>query len=113
MTIAAFTLVVPPNGGAHRVFFKDAADVVEIALDWSSVLDSGDTISGTATWTYDGPDVVLVKSSQSDATPYARVKYSAGTNGVDYLVHCTVATTAGLNYRRSFTLSVRRPTTGA
>lgn len=109
MTLAAFTVRAQPQGGGVRTFRKDAADTTEYAVDWTDVLDTGDSVSGAATWTIDGPDSVLTKSSQSEATPIVRAKFTAGTNDYNYLIHCTVGTTLGLNYRRSFTIQVRRP----
>lgn len=106
MTAAARTVTVSAGGGGHRIIRKAPGDVIDVAFDWSAALDSGDTITGTPTWTVGAG---LTKDSQSNTTTSATAFLSGGTADASYLVLCKVVTTGGRTIERGCTVQVRSP----
>lgn len=107
MTHASRTVTPSAGGGGHRLILKAPGEVIDIAFDWSACLDSGDTITGTPTWTVASG---LTKDSQSNTTTTATAFFSGGTAEANYLVLCKiVTTTGGRTIERGCTVQVRSP----
>lgn len=96
-----------------REFYKDADgydaidkrpdEVADYQLDFSSNLDSGDTIS-TDTWTV---PTGITEDSNSNDTTTATVWLSGGTAGQKYLIQCQVVTAQGRTKDRQFRVYVK------
>lgn len=89
---------------------KDPGATEPFSLDFSNDLASGDTITGTPTWTFETAEGLttgaLTKSAQSNSTTVATIRIAGGVDGASYYVVCTVATTNGDTYVRRFLLDV-------
>lgn len=108
MTLAAYT-ITPTAWGGLRIFRKGTADVISVTFDWSAMLESGETITGTPGWELDAG---ITKDSQSNTTTSASAVLSSGTTDTSYTVSCSVTTTGGAaarTYKRACTIQVRRP----
>ncbi len=71
---------------------KDPAEVLDYQIDWSTRLDTSDTITGSATWTVPSG---ITKDSQGDTTTTSTITLSGGTAGEQYSLSATVVTTGG------------------
>lgn len=78
---------------------KDPDAVLDYTMDWSEWLETGDTITGTPTWTV---PTGLTKASQSNTTTAATAWISGGVAGMNYLVACKIVTAGGRTDERSF-----------
>lgn len=96
---------------------KDPADVVDYVFDFapftndrqdafSDFLGAGETITA-ATVTAD-PGVTVDSSGITGSSTAVTVWLSGGTHGADYVVACTVTTSAGRTKRRRLGVRVRR-----
>lgn len=95
-----------------REFYKDADgfdaidkrpdEVADYQLDFSSNLDSGDTIS-TDTWTVPSG---ITEDNNTNTTTTATVWLSGGTAGAKYLIQCQVVTVQGRTKDRQFRVYV-------
>ena len=72
--------------------FKDPDEVLDYQIDWSTRLDTSDTITGTATWAVPSG---ITKDSQADTTTTSTITLSGGTAGAQYSLSATVTTTGG------------------
>jgi len=97
---------------------KDPNAVLDYLRDWGpetgaandgSIDDDGwlqgDTISGS-TWSFTGPDALLVIESSSNTTETATVWLSGGTEGRSYTVTNRVTTAGGRTEDRSISIEV-------
>lgn len=75
---------------------KDAADVVDYQIDWSTWLETGETIS-TSSWSV---DTGLTKDSDSNTTTTATIWVSSGTAGTAYKAYNTITTSAGRTQKK-------------
>lgn len=82
---------------------KDPDEVLDYQIDWSSNLDSGDTIS-TSTFT---AATGLTKDSESNTTTASTVWLSGGTFGKSYLVTCRIVTAQARTKERVFRVHVK------
>lgn len=95
------------GGDVLRVFTKTPDEVLDFAIDFTSALDSGDSITGTPTWTVPAG---ITKDSQSNTTTSATAFFSSGTAGGAYVVQCRITTTPGARQlERAITIQVRDP----
>lgn len=95
------------GGDVLRVFTKTPDEVLDFAIDFTAALDSGDSISGAATWTVPS-GITQGAVSVSGATAISF--FSGGTAGGAYVVQCRVTTTPGARQlERAITIQVRDP----
>jgi hypothetical protein len=80
-----------------REFLKDPNAVLDYVFDWSSWLQTSETIS-TATFTVESG---ITKNSESNTTTNATVWLSGGTVGERYTITCRVTTNQGRTDDRS------------
>lgn len=85
------------------IFFsdKDPAEVIVLSVDWSQVLESGETVS-SASWLVSNTsnqteDTASMISGSVDisASPIIRQKIAGGTDGNSYLHRCRIVTNTG------------------
>jgi len=85
-------------------FVKDPDEILDYQIDWTTLLETGETLS-TSTWT---PDGGLTKVSESHtAAGVSTVFVSGGTNGTTYKVKCEVTTSAGRTYNRTIFVEIK------
>lgn len=75
---------------------KDPDELLDYALEWSNVLEDGETIS-TSTWTV---PTGLTDSAASISGTQTRIWFSSGTAGVTYAVTNKITTSEGRTYER-------------
>jgi len=83
-----------------RHFLKDPDAVLDYQIDWSSWLDTGETISASA-WTV---PTGLTEDSDSNTTTTATVWLSGGTAGVTYSVTNQITTSDSRTEDRTITI---------
>ena len=105
---------------------KDKDETLDYSIDWSRILEGGDTVS-SATWYIDDADGV--KTEAQDNTPInglgvlfggttisngkvTTVRLASGTNNVRYRITCKISISStglnnGLIYERSVFLRVK------
>lgn len=110
MTSSARTLTPQPDGGT-RVFRKAVNEEVDYAIDWTELLDAGDSISESLAdapvWTV---PTGLTNESTAVANPVTSVTLSGGTTETEYVIRCRITTTPGGRvFERAFTVQVRDP----
>lgn len=81
---------------------KDPDEVLDYALDWSNVLETGETIS-TSTWTVPSG---ITDSSASISGSTTRIWLSSGTSGTVYSVTNKIVTSDGRTWERTARLPV-------
>jgi hypothetical protein len=86
-----------------ETYTKDSDATLDYALDWSSWLQTGETIS-VVVWTVPSG---ITKVSQSESTTAAVIWLSGGTIGSDYNVACKITTSAGRIDERTMRILVR------
>jgi hypothetical protein len=84
--------------------FKEPAESLDFGIDWSDLLGTGETVTGT-NWTTSPAGLVV--GSQGIADNVSTVRLSGGTAGVEYEVEATAGTSAGNTLVESFILSVQ------
>ena len=91
------------------MFRKQTDEVITITFDFSALLDTGETITGTPSVSILGPDSVLVEGTNSNTTTTITASFSAGTADANYNVSFNTGTTAGgsRSYKRHCTIQVR------
>lgn len=82
---------------------KDPDEVLDYSIDWSSWLNTGDSVS-SAVWVVEAG---LTKDSDSINGSITSVIVSGGTSGQDYKATCTMTTTNGLVGERCLTIPVK------
>lgn len=87
---------------AFPKFNKDPNAVLDYGFDWSSWLQTGETIS-SATWTV---PTGITKTSQTESTTETIVWLSGGTAGTSYDVSCRIVTSQGRTDDRTMTIKV-------
>lgn len=80
---------------------KDPDEILDYSLDWSTILETGETLS-TVTWTVPSG---LTKISDSEASGVTTIWLSGGTSGTLYELGIRVITSAS----RTYDLTVRLP----
>lgn len=92
---------------------KDPSEVIVLSVDWTGVMDGGETIS-SASWavtnqTIPAEDTTAMKNGSTDASakPVIRQKIQGGTDGSTYLHRCTVVTSAGRTLVQGIQQTVR------
>jgi hypothetical protein len=83
---------------------KDPAETVDYGVDWSAVLQSGETFDAVA-WSVPAG---LTEGARSAAEPICRIFLSGGTLGTFYDVENTITTSAGRVYRETLRIYIRR-----
>lgn len=89
---------------------KSPNEKKDYSLDWSPELDkTGDTITGTPTWTITGAGLTQSGGAQAPTndSKSTTVWYEAGTAGVDYVITNKITTTQGRTHEASFVLPCR------
>lgn len=86
--------------------FKRANEVKDIVIDFSEFMQSGDTITGTPTWTFPSG---ITKDSQSNTTTTATAVTSGGTADTSYTLVCLAVTTNGETLELSRLVLVQEP----
>jgi hypothetical protein len=86
-----------------RTFVKDPEAMKSYGVDWSELLDEGETISSSG-WSAPG----LSLSSAQISGAVTTVKIAGGTLGQTYLVENNIQTSLGRIYTRGFMISVER-----
>lgn len=93
------------------VLLKDPDEKLTLSTDWTDVLASGETISGTPAW-------AIEDAAAGDATPLAITGsdalsgniasrlVQAGTKGQVYRVRCRMTSSTGQIYDRSWTVRI-------
>jgi hypothetical protein len=91
---------------------KDPQSLLDYTLDWSAAgslggpwLQTGETISGAATWTV---PTGLTKDHQVDTGSLSTIWLSGGTAGQSCTVTCRITTTSGRIDERSFVVVVKQ-----
>lgn len=84
---------------------KDPQSVLDYAVDWSTWLASGDTITSSS-WSVSGPDSALVIDTDTNDTTSATVWLSAGTLSKTYSVVNRVVTDQGRTDDRTIRITV-------
>ncbi len=87
---------------------KDPDEVLDFDIDWSTRLDTGDTIA-TSAWAVVGPDALLIIDSNSFSASGTKVWLSGGTltpNGY-YTLRNRVTTAGGRRMDQSVRLKIR------
>ena len=94
MSIAARTWMAQPD--AHVIWRKHPSAAESITVDFTDLLNSGETVS-TATWATPSPvtSPALTCTLPTTASPNAEVLVSAGAAGSNYSLTCTVVTAGG------------------
>ncbi len=87
-----------------RSFTKDSDAVLDYKWDWSSWLESGETIS-TKTVTADS-GITVDSSSITDSSASVTAWLSGGTAGQSYAVACKIVTSNGRTDERTIRVSV-------
>lgn len=87
---------------AKPTYRKDPSDVLDYGFDYSSWMDTGDSIS-TSTWTV--PDGIT-KTSQSNDDDHTTIWVSGGTAGTKYRITNKIVTDEGRTLERSFDIVV-------
>jgi len=83
-------------------FLKDPDAVLDYAFDWSSWLQSGETISSYSITVDSG----LTKESDNESDGVVTVWLSGGTAGSEYTVSCKITTSMSRTDERSMTIKV-------
>ena len=83
--------------------YKDPDEVLDYELDWSTHLDTGDTIS-SSTWTVPAG---LTKNSDTNGDSTTTIWLQGGTEGTTYTLLNEIVTAGGRTEQQSVTLSVR------
>jgi hypothetical protein len=86
-----------------RTFVKDPEAMKSYGVDWSELLDEGETISSSG-WSATG----LSLSSAQISGAVTSVMIAGGTLGQTYLVENNIQTSLGRIYTRGFMISVER-----
>ena len=81
-------------------FLKDPDAVLDFAFDWSSWLQSGETISSYSITAETG----ITVDSDSQASGVVTVWLSGGTAGTEYTVACKIETSSSRTDERSMTI---------
>jgi hypothetical protein len=92
---ASRIFTVPATGGMRVVAVKTGAEVVNFALDWSKVIQAGDSIL-TASWSASLPGISVMQSCLLGTL--AIIRLGGGTTGAVYNVTCTITTAEGFTY---------------
>jgi len=79
------------------ILFKQPAEVLWFAMDFTKRLDDGDTIyaANVSTSRVDGEDSDLVTADVTNNDPFVEVLISGGTSSVLYKVTFTISTLGG------------------
>jgi len=85
-----------------KTFTKDPNSVLDYTLDWSSWLETSDTIS-SASWSASGVTV----DSENNTTTTATVFVSGGALNVDSVITCQIVTSGGRTDERSIAIQIR------
>lgn len=87
-----------------RTYIKDPEAVLDYKFDWSSWLDSGETIASRTVTV----DAGLTKDSDAvtDTSTSVTVWLSGGTDGVSYSVNCQIVTSANRTDERTMIIRV-------
>jgi hypothetical protein len=85
--------------------FKDPNEVLDYRVDWSSRLDSGDTINGSTFSVAVGDGLTIDTSVYTNTT--ATVWFSGGTSGTTYEILNRITTTDGRTHDQTVKLKVR------
>ena len=83
---------------------KSSTAILDYAFDWSSVIASGESITGS-TWAVSSTDLTKVSDSTSGTTTTACI--SGGKNGYYYELKNTITTDQSRTFVRVFTLGVQ------
>ncbi len=94
--------VMPSVAFADVLFVKDPSAVKDYWFDWSSVLDSGETITAS-TWTGGG----LTVSGETTLGAKTGAKLGGGALGSVYIVSNAVTTSSGRSYTRQMRISAQ------
>ncbi len=78
---------------------KDPASVLDYTINFTNWLASGDTITGTPTWT---ADTGITKGTETNTTTAATLFLSGGTAGDIYEIKCVAVTGNGRTVARRF-----------
>lgn len=88
---------------SQTTFVKDPEALVPYGVDWSEVLDSGETIINSG-WAGNG----LSLSNATISGPRCTVRIGGGTLNNLYLVENSIQTSLGRSYTRGFLISIER-----
>ena len=89
---------------------KDADEKLTLSTDWTDVLASGETISGTPAWAVEGAPAgdasPLTVGSEQIASNVASAPIQAGTLRETYTVRCRMVTSTTQQYDRSWCVRI-------
>ena len=85
---------------------KDPQSVLDYAVDWSSWLASGDTITSSS-WSVSGPDSALVIDTDTNDDSSATVWLSGGSIALTYKVVNRVVTDQGRTDDRTIEIEIK------
>ena len=82
---------------------KSSGGILDYAIDWGSVIASGESISSSS-WTVSSSDLTVVSDSTSGVTTSAFI--SGGKNNYYYVLTNTIATDQSRTFVRTIDLKV-------
>ena len=92
------------DGDGYDSIDKRVDEVADYKIDLADNLDSGDTITGTPTWTVPAG---ITKDSQSNDTTSVTIWLSGGTAGASYVIECQITTAQGRTKDRRLRVYIR------
>ena len=99
--------VMPTAEPVFETFVQDEQSVLDYSIDWTEMLDAGETITASAwaeTPTTGGSDVTLSRQTWTGAVATCFVE--GGSTGASYAIENTITTSLGRSYTRGFVLTV-------
>lgn len=92
------------------VLLKDPDEKLTLSVDWTDVLATGETISGTPSWAVEGAGSSdaspLTVGSAALSTNTASALIQAGALREVYGVRCRMVSSTGQSYDRSWTVRI-------
>ena len=82
---------------------KSSGGILDYAVDWGSVIASGESIN-TSSWTVSSTDLTVVSDSTSGVTTSAFI--SGGKNNYSYVLTKTIVTDQSRTFVRTITMKV-------
>jgi len=82
---------------------KSSGGILDYAVDWGSVIASGESIN-TSSWTVSSTDLTVVSDSTSGVTTSAFI--SGGKNNYYYVLTNTIVTDQSRTFVRTITMKV-------
>ena len=93
------------------VLLKDPDEKLTLSTDWTDVLATAETITGTPAWAIEDADAgdatpLALSGSAAIAGNVASQQVTGGTKGQVYRARCRMTTSTGQIYDRSWTVRI-------